>query len=212
LIRLIPDKPLAERTFVHDDIVAHTIKLRPVLVASILTALRAFIVHGKEVERDRDRFPDWSKMIRSALIWYDYADPQRGGDKLRVDDPVKEAQREVIRAWWIKFADKTVLARDLARDATTRAVLAESLDIPDRDVNAIRAGRYMDKLIDVRLDLPVTVIRQAKVKGEPQRFNIALKPSGRPEWAIEGDTTDATAGAATTAERSDFEGEGEDFE
>ena len=187
LIRIVPDKPLAERTFKHPDIVAHTIKLRPLLVTAILTALRAYLVHGKEAERDRDRFPDWSKLIRSAVIWYGYADPQRGGDKLRVDDPVKEAQREVIRAWWRKFADKPVLARDLARDASTRAVLAEGLEIQDREVNAIRAGRYIDKLVNVRLDLPVTVVKPYRRKGDPQSYYLELKPSGRPDWANEGD-------------------------
>jgi hypothetical protein len=189
LIRIVPDKPLAERTFTHDDIVAHTIKLRPPLVAAILTALRAYLVHGagKVQLEDRDRFPDWSKLIRSAVIWYGYADPLRGGDKLRVDDPVKEAQREAIRVWWRKFADGTVLARDLARTAETRAALAEGLDIPDREVNGIRAGRYVDKLINVRLDLPVDVVQQAKVKGEPQRYNLELKPSGRADWADDAD-------------------------
>jgi hypothetical protein len=54
-------------------------------------------------------------------------------------------------------------------------------------VNSIRAGRYIDKLVNVRLDLPVDVIRAAKVKGEPQRYSLKLKPSGRPEWADEGD-------------------------
>ena len=189
LIRIVPDKPLAERTFKHPDIVAHTIKLRPLLVAAILTALRAYLVHGKEAERDRDRFPDWSKLIRSAVIWYGYADPQRGGDKLRVDDPVKEAQREVLRAWWRKFADKPMLARDLARDAWTRAVLAEGLEIQDREVNAIRAGRYVDKLVDVRLDLPVTVVKPYRRKGDPQSYYLELKPSGRADWANEGDDT-----------------------
>jgi len=183
IVRLVPTAPLAERKFEHPDIVAYTIKHRPMLVAAILTALRCYLVHGTEVEKDRDRFPQWSKLIRSALMWYGHADPLRGGDALRRDDPTKEAQRQVLRQWWIKFRDAPMLARDLARDAEVKDVLAEGLNIRPADVNGIRTGRYIDKIINVRLGLPVEVIVQDAGVKHARKYRLQLKPSGREDWA-----------------------------
>jgi hypothetical protein len=183
IVRLIPDKPLAERSFKHSDIVAYTIKHRPLLVAAILTALRCYIVHGTPVEKDNDRFPQWSKLIRSALIWYGYADPQRGGDALRENDPIKEAQREVIRQWWIKFADAAVTARDLARCAEVREAIADGNKIKEREVTALNTAHYVERLARVRLGLPVEVVIGKRTPGHARKYSLTLKPSGRPDWA-----------------------------
>ena len=183
IVRLVPKAPLAERKFKHADIVAYTIKNRPLLVTAILTALRCYLVHGKEVEKDRDRFPQWSRLIRSALLWYGYKDPLRGGDALRRDDPTKEAQREVLRQWWNKFRDAPVRARDLAREAEVRDALAEGINIRAADVNGIRTGRYIDRIINVRLGLPVEIVIQDAGVKHARKYRLELKPSGRDDWA-----------------------------
>jgi hypothetical protein len=62
----------------------------------------------------------------------------------------------------------------LYRDGyNARVALAEGLDIPERNVNGVAAGRYVGALAGVRLDLPVDVVKLPKVKGEPQRYRIA---------------------------------------
>jgi hypothetical protein len=190
--RLVPDKPFKYRTFVHRDIVKYVIKLRPALVAAILTALRCYLVHGNKVVKDTDRFPQWSDLIRSAVVWYGYADPQRGGDKLRENDPTKEAQREVLRVWWRHFQDGPITAADLrdytittdGRDRvfTIRDTFADGLKCRSLDVSSYRITPYVEKMIDVKLGMPVSVVKEPKRVGMSQKFHLELAPDVPRDW------------------------------
>jgi Bifunctional DNA primase/polymerase, N-terminal len=180
--RLVPDKPFKSRTFKHRDIVAYVIAERPKLVAAILTALRCYLIHGKKVVKDTDRFPPWSDLIRSAVIWYGYADPQRGGDKLRENDPIKEAQREVLRQWWKIYTDKSVTAVELRDRSETRDAFADGLKIKSADVTSFRISPYIEKMIDVKLGMPVTVVKEGKRPGRSQQFHLELAKGVRPDW------------------------------
>jgi hypothetical protein len=196
--RLVPDKPLKFRKFVHRDIVGYVIKERPKLVAAILTALRCYLVHGKKVAKDTDRFPPWSDLIRSAVIWYGYADPQRGGDKLRENDPIKEAQREVLRKWWRYFTDKSVTAAELRdHNITTdgrdrlypiRDAFADGLKCRSLDVTSFRISPYIEKMIGVKLGMPASVIKEGKRMGTTQKFHLELAPDVDRNWLDKEDT------------------------
>jgi hypothetical protein len=211
--RLVPDKPLKYRTFVHRDIVKYVIKERPKLVTAILTALRCYLVHGKKVEKDTDRFPPWSDLIRSAVIWYGYADPQRGGDKLRENDPTKEAQRDVLRQWWGRFKDKSVTAANL-RDYTLggdgrdrlypiRDAFADGLKCRSADVTSFKISPYIEKLIGVKLGMPVSVIKEPARVGMSQKFHLELAKDVAPNW-VEREST-FTAADDFGAEPADVE-------
>jgi hypothetical protein len=100
--RIVPTKTLAQRLtdgdFRHRFPIDWIIKNRPRLIAAVLLALRAFIVHGEDrMPPTVSRFPEWGSLIGNALIWYGYPDPTRGGDAIREEDPVKEAMRTVVR-------------------------------------------------------------------------------------------------------------------
>ena len=74
-------------------------------------------------------------------------------------------------------------ARDLAREAEVRDVLAEGINIRAADVNGIRTGRYIDRIINVRLGLPVEIVIQDAGVKHARKYRLELKPSGRDDWA-----------------------------
>jgi len=179
--RLVPDRPLAQRKFAYRNLVAHVIEHRPELVAAILTALRAYIVHGqadvvaaKIAADDDDRFHQWSDLIRGALVWYGYADPQRGGDTLREADPIKECQREAIRQWAAQHDEKIVTAADLAKHHAIREAFAPLMKDQKRrgEVTGHNIGQLVPQLIGVRLGLGWQVEKLPGRRSRAQAYRL----------------------------------------
>jgi hypothetical protein len=168
--RIVPAKTLAQRLtdgdFKHPHLIDWIIENRPRLIAAVLTALRAFIVHGKDgMPPTVSRFPQWGGLIGNALIWYGYADPTRGGDAIREADPVKEAMRGVVRSWLRNFRRDSVTAADIVSCPDMREVIGAANDWRERDVSAIRAAHYIKKMIGVSLDQPYIVERMPERAG-----------------------------------------------
>ena len=170
LSRIISEIPYKDRTFAYPLLFSHVIEHRPALVAAVLTALRAWLVHGKpnidpKVKRDAFRFPQWDSLIAQALVWYGYADPVRGGDELREVDPVKEAKREVVRQWAAAFGGTMVSALDLQKHHAVRGAIASAKRKHEREITSMVVGHFVSNLEGGRLDLEWKVIRGKKVAG-----------------------------------------------
>lgn len=180
--RIVPDKPLAQRVFKYNPLFNHVIENRPALIAAVLTALRAYIVHGwvdvlSQLDKDGRRtfrFPEWSDLIAGAMIFYGYADPRRGGDVLRANNPAREAQREVVRIWHQKFADARVIAAELAADAEVRRAVAAAMKCRDLEVTPHILTSYLGKLVGVHLDLPGIngVVKVPTPRSRAQRWQV----------------------------------------
>jgi hypothetical protein len=192
--RLVPTLPLRQRTFKHRNLVSdagvpgYVLENRPAIVGAILTALRAFLVHGKDqvIQKDRDRFSvPWSDMIRSAVIWYGFADPIRGGDKLREDDPTKDAQREVLRKWWVKFLDSSVTSAQLRDDNGCKEAIADGLKCKTTDVTSYKVTPYIENIIGINLDMPVRVVKEKRRTGTAQKFHLELDLNASRDWVQE---------------------------
>lgn len=163
--RIVPTKPLAQRfadgDFKHENLIGWIIESRPRLIAAVLTALRAFILHGPKGGKPTSRFPEWSRLIASALVWYGYPDPVRGGDAVRRDDPVKEAQREVVREWRALFGYERVTAAMIRSSAEMRDAVAPNMKERTRvdEISSKQITGYVKTLEGVGLDLPYKVQR-----------------------------------------------------
>ena len=162
--RLVPDKTLAERknagAFKHPLLIPWIIENRPKLIAAVLTALRAFILHGKKDAKPTiSRFTEWGSMIGNAMIWYGYPDPTRSGDAIRKADPVHEAMRGVVAAWRQSFPvlGENVTAAMLTASPTVRDAVAAATRENVRDINPLIMSKYVRKLVGVRLGLPCQV-------------------------------------------------------
>jgi hypothetical protein len=167
--RIVPTKTLKQRLadgdFRHPHLIPWIIEHRPRLIAAVLTALRAFIVHGKaSMPSTTSRFVEWGNLIGNALIWYGYPDPVRGGDGLREADPVKEAMREVVRPWAKLCGYDPVTAADLLKHEEIRKAIGSAIGARSLlDVSPIAATGYIKKLVGVNLDM------SSKVEALPAR-------------------------------------------
>jgi hypothetical protein len=168
--RIVPTKTLARRLtdgdFKHPFLIDYIIENRPKLIAAVLTALRAFILHGqRDMPPTISRFPEWGSLIGNALIWYGYADPTRGGDAIRAADPVKEAMRDVVRAWSRNFRRKAVTAADLVSCPAVRETIGSAINERERDVSAHMASIYVKKMTGVGLDQAYMVASVPELPG-----------------------------------------------
>jgi putative DNA primase/helicase len=69
-------------------------------IAAILTVVRAYMAAGYPgLLPPIASFQDWSKLVRSPLVWLGYADPVETMKTTRANDPSRGALQEVVAAW-----------------------------------------------------------------------------------------------------------------
>jgi putative DNA primase/helicase len=79
-----------------DDVLAN----RGLYVAAALTIVSAYMQAGcPDQVRPIASFEDWSRIVRSALIWLGRADPVETMNAAREDDPVKLTLLNLLSAW-----------------------------------------------------------------------------------------------------------------
>ena len=87
-------------------------------IAAVLTIVRAYIVaEYPEPAQVLASFEDWSRLVRSSLIWLGKADPVATMEAARAEDPQLEALRAVVVAWKSVIGDVSVLTKDLKQHA-----------------------------------------------------------------------------------------------
>jgi RepB DNA-primase from phage plasmid len=73
---------------------------RPRYVAAALTVVRAYLVAGApQVCGPFGSYADWSRMVRSPLVWLGEPDPILSLDEIREEDPELSAIREFFVLW-----------------------------------------------------------------------------------------------------------------
>jgi hypothetical protein len=172
--RIVPTKTLAQRLadgdFRHPLLIDWIIENRPKLIAAVLTALRVFIVHGKDgMPPTVSRFPEWGSLIGNALIWYGYPDPTRGGDAIRQADPVKEGMRDVVRLWSRIFRRDAVTVADLCSRSEIKEAIGAAVNERANDVTTHKAAGYIKRMIGVNLDQPYSVALIPEAPGSRRR-------------------------------------------
>jgi putative DNA primase/helicase len=79
-----------------DDVLAN----RGLYVAAALTIVSAYMQAGcPDPARPLASFEDWSRIVRSALIWLGRADPVETMEQARADDPVKLTLVNLLSGW-----------------------------------------------------------------------------------------------------------------
>ena len=177
--RIVPNKTLEQRLrdgdFKHPNLIDYVIENRPQLIGAVLTALRAFIVHGQaDMPPSISRFPEWGRLIGNALIWYGYRDPTRGGDAVRQNDPVKEAQGDVMRQWRRLFRRTPVTSAELCAPPEMRETFGAALGKRPNDLSSKEVSGYVKKMVGVRLDQPnvVEALPQRSGHHAPKRWRL----------------------------------------
>nr|WP_321984032.1 hypothetical protein [uncultured Lichenicoccus sp.] len=87
-------------------------------VSACLIIVRAYIMAGYPGQLPAlASFEDWSRLVRSALVWLGCADPCESMQAVRTDDPWLTELREMVGLWVATFGVGTKLT---ARDAVDR--------------------------------------------------------------------------------------------
>lgn len=125
------------------------------LVPAALTFLRGFLCSGETPTMEPwQRFPEWDRLIRAALIWAGLPDPLLALRQGEASDPRRLEHQAVMQAWAEAFGDKPTSVRDALKVADSRALVEDYLlrdallDVAGErgEVNARRLGRWFMKM------------------------------------------------------------------
>lgn len=135
-------------------------------IIDCLTILRAFVVAGApQREASYFRFPQWSRLIRQAIMWLGMPDPVGA----KIVDASADARREAVRSLWQVFGSRAFNASDV--DTAFRQNREEddgAFRLRRRVVDNLRAvhsgpvegpaivGRALHKLCDLTFPVPAS--------------------------------------------------------
>jgi putative DNA primase/helicase len=101
-------------------------------VAACLTVVRAYLEAGcPNPCPTLASFDDWSRLVRSALVWLGCTDPCDTMEKSMVDDPTVATKRAIVAAW--------VAAVGLDRPMKTGDLIRKATDLSDPDMTFSKA-------------------------------------------------------------------------
>ena len=117
-------------------------------VGACLTVVRAYLAAGTPAPRPPvASFGDWSRLVRSALVWLGCADPADAMEAAREDDPELEEHRAVASAWMECVGDAPVAVRDVIAKALGHTGLFDALMTVAGDgragINAAKLGKWL---------------------------------------------------------------------
>jgi putative DNA primase/helicase len=117
-------------------------------IAAILTIVRAYLAAGcPDLLPPLASFADWSRLVRSALVWLGYADPVETIEAARADDSSRANLRAVVAAWLSVIGlDKPMTAGDLKDWAVSGAKDPDML--LSKALIAVARGRTRNEEID----------------------------------------------------------------
>ena len=125
-------------------------------VAAALTVIRAYVVADfPNLLPSLASFDEWSKLVRSALVWLGRPDPCETMSRARADDPITSGLTTLFTAWHaaVGHAPQTsAMIKDVStqRDSfdvplhtALREALVEAADDGREGVNARRLGKHL---------------------------------------------------------------------
>lgn len=113
-------------------------------IAAALLICRAYAVAGYPDQcRPLASFEDWSRIVRSALVWLGCADPCDTMEAARADDPITAGLRTLLVSWHDAIGSSWKSAAEIKATGETRAF--DSFAYPElnealREVSADRSG------------------------------------------------------------------------
>ena len=82
-------------------------------VAAVLTILRAYHVASYPGAVGLGSFDQWSRLIRSSLLWLGRADPRKSVDDLRTADPFRIETAELYEVWAEEIKGRPITVKKL---------------------------------------------------------------------------------------------------
>jgi len=158
LCSLDPDVERPELRTFRSDPFGEVLSDRGRYVAAALTIVRAYVVAGCPGKLSPlASFEDWSKLVRSALVWLGQVDPCETMNKARAEDPITAALTNLFTSWHgavggspqttgaIKEAAAQVGVFGSLVHAQLREALVEVADDGHGGVNSKKLGHYLKR-------------------------------------------------------------------
>lgn len=134
-------------------------------VAAALTISRAYIVAGCPGQlRPLASFEEWSRLVRSALVWLGYADPVETIANARASDPIVTSLHAVLASWYAAVGSSprttgaikdAAFERDPLNNIINGALQEALLEVADDKRGGIDTrrlgkflGRYAGRVVD----------------------------------------------------------------
>lgn len=122
-------------------------------VAAILTIARAYASAGYPGELYRPSYEDWSRFVRSALVWLNWRDPVDSVEHLRAADPIRSNRASLFNAWIdhlhpnTPYTTREIIeyARDVARKDLWETLLDIAPSRKNNDPDPTKLGQYLNK-------------------------------------------------------------------
>jgi len=123
------------------------------LLAAALTVLRAYIVAGKPWSLKRGPlggYEKWDGLVTGALVWAGFPDPVATINTVVEDDPDRENNLQILRAWRREFGEANMRLAEigLKTGGETREILLNKEGAWDSKAVAWRLRFIRDKVID----------------------------------------------------------------
>jgi hypothetical protein len=104
------------------DPVAAVLADRGCYVAAVLTIVRAYLAADcPGLCPPLASFADWSRLVRSPLVWLGHDDPVMTMEAARAEDPTKSALAEIVTAWRSVIGTNRPMTAGEIRDKATSA-------------------------------------------------------------------------------------------
>jgi len=117
------------------------------LVVAGLTALRAYIAADRPGALSPvGSFEGWSALVREALVWCGYGDPDETRTAILDDDPKKAALIEVLETWFQWWGDNELTVRQAREADEVEGVLIEATNRPLWSSKSV--GWYLKRNLD----------------------------------------------------------------
>jgi putative DNA primase/helicase len=142
LCSLDPDVERPELRTFHSSPFDEVLSDRGRYVAAALTIVRAYVVAGFPGKlTPLASFEDWSKLVRSALVWLGQVDPCETMNKARAEDPITSALSNLFTSWHAAAGSA----------ARTCAAIKEVANQND-DFGGLRHATFREALVEVADD------------------------------------------------------------
>jgi putative DNA primase/helicase len=156
LCSLDPDMERLETRQFSGNPFAAVMEYRGKYIGAALTIVRAYVVAGCPNDLPAlASFEDWSRLVRSALVWLGCVDPLQTMEKARAEDPVTSALSALFSAWYQATGSKihtTASIKGLTQQMDPfqnllhhdlRQALNDVADDGRGNIDTRRLGRYL---------------------------------------------------------------------
>ena len=97
----------------------------------IVLAYRAAGMPGR-LPISMDPFLEWSDNVRSALVWLGYVDPMQTMEKVRENDPRRQARMALFQAMFNAYGSEPQTAAKMVEDAKSGVIKQPGQKLADR--------------------------------------------------------------------------------